>query len=161
MTHPASLSSANTKGVKNITRKVIKRLEGLGHLEMVDLTVSEEEEEPEKLSRNGAAEDSEVERLLYALGKEAVKGSQANGMAKQESTKVKPNLEIPRKVLHASIGLFSSSILVVSQLTFLPRFLYFIPLYIAARCAYYHSSAMDGIGYHRASRLSAVQISKV
>jgi diacylglycerol kinase (CTP) len=115
MTHPASLSSANTKGVKNITRKVIKRLEGLGHLEMVDLTVSEEEEEPEKLSGNGAGEDSEVERLLYAFGKEA------NGIAKQESTKVKPNLEIPRKVLHASIGLFSSSILVVSRLTFLTQ----------------------------------------
>ena len=110
--HPAPLSAENTKGVKNITRKVIRRLEGLGHLEMVDLnlSVSEEEEEPEKLRRNGTAEggeDSEVDKLLYALGKEAVKTSQSkktNGMTEQKPT---PNLEIPRKVFHASIGLFS------------------------------------------------------
>lgn len=95
--HPAPLSAENTKGVKNITRKVIKRLEGLGHLEVVNLklAVSEEEDEPEELGRHRAVEggeDNEVEKLLYALA---------------------PNLEIPRKVLHSSIGLLSSSILIV------------------------------------------------
>ena len=115
--HPAPLSSDNTKGVKNITRKVIKRLEGLGHLEMVDLnlTVSEEDEEPEKWSRNGVVEgggeESEVEKVLYALGREAVKSSQsketriANGTTAHKSPKKsKPDLEIPRKMLHSSIG---------------------------------------------------------
>jgi diacylglycerol kinase (CTP) len=120
--HPAPLSPGNTKGVKNITRKVIKRLEGLGHLEMVDLdlAVSEEDEEPEEWGRNRAVEggecgeDSEVEEVLYALGKEAVKSSQskdtriANGTTEQVSPKSKPDLEIPRKLLHASIGPFSS-----------------------------------------------------
>lgn len=118
--HPAPLSAENTKGVKNITRKVIKRLEGLGHLEVVnlDLAVSEEEEEPEELGRHRAVEggeDSEVEKLLYALGKEAVKTSQSkriNGTKGQKTTKLTPNLEIPRKVLHSSIGLLSSSILI-------------------------------------------------
>lgn len=115
--HPAPLSE-NTKGVKNITRKVIKRLEGLGHLEMVDLdlVVSEDEEEPETWDKNGAVEggeDSEVEKLLYALGKEAVKNShlkKTKGVVEQKSPKPKPNLEIPRKVLHASIGRVPSSI---------------------------------------------------
>ena len=121
--HPAPLSPDNTKGVKNITRKVIKRLEGLGHLEMVDLylPVSEEDEEPEEWDRNGAVkggEDTEVEEVLYALGREAVKGPQSkeicigNGTTEHKSPKSKPDLEIPRKMLHASIGPFSSSILI-------------------------------------------------
>lgn len=119
--HPAPLSSDNTKGVKNITRKVIKRLEGLGHLEMVDLnmTVSEEDEEPEDWRRNGTVEggeESEVEKVLYALGREAVKSSQSketrigNGTIEHKSPKSKPDLEIPRKVLHSSIGPCSSLI---------------------------------------------------
>jgi len=116
--HPAPLSPDNTKGVKNITRKVIKRLEGLGHLEMVDLnmTVSEEDEELEECRTNGAVEggeEGEVENVLYALGREAVKSSQsketriANGKLEHKSPKPKPDLEIPRKVLHSSIGFFT------------------------------------------------------
>ena len=119
--HPAPLSSDNTKGVKNITRKVIKRLEGLGPLELVDLnmTVSEEDEEPEEWRRSGAVEggeESEVEKVLYALGREAVKSSQSketrigNGTIEHKSPKSKPDLEIPRKVLHSSIGPCSSLI---------------------------------------------------
>ena len=42
--HPP-LSAENSKGVKSITRKVIKRLEGLGHLEMVDMDMSLPEED--------------------------------------------------------------------------------------------------------------------
>lgn len=113
--HPAPLSPDNTKGVKNITRKVIKRLEGLGHLEMVDLnmTVSEEDEEPDECRRNGVVEggeESEVEKVSYALGREAVKSSQSkethisNGNSERKSPKPKLDLEIPRKVLHSSIG---------------------------------------------------------
>ena len=115
--HPTPLSPDNTKGVKNITRKVIKRLEELGHLEMVDLAVSEEDEEPEEWSRNAAVEggeDSEAE-VLYALGKEAVKSSKLKETRVTKGTtdhipspKPKPDLEIPRKLLHASIGPFCS-----------------------------------------------------
>jgi diacylglycerol kinase (CTP) len=94
---------------------VIKRLEGLGHLEMVDLAVSEEDEESEGWrGGNGAVvvggEDSEAE-VLHALGKEAVKSSQSKetrvGKRTTEhklSPKPKRDLEIPRKLLHASIG---------------------------------------------------------
>ena len=121
--HPASLSPDNTKGVKNITRKVIKRLEGLGHLEMIDLhlAVSEEDEESEEWGRNAAVEggeESEVEKVLYPLEREVAKSSQSketrigNGTTEHNSPKSKPDLEIPRKVLHASIGLCSSSILI-------------------------------------------------
>ena len=85
-----------------------------------DMTVSEEDEEPEEWGRNGAVEggeDSEVE-VLYALGKEAVKSSQSkgarigSGATEHKTLKSKPDLEIPRKLLHASIGPLSSSVLI-------------------------------------------------
>ena len=69
-------------------------------------------EEDEQL--DGSGEDREVEKVLYALGKEAVTNALAsstmngNGHAHpQPAKKSKPDLEIPRKVLHASIGSFS------------------------------------------------------
>jgi diacylglycerol kinase (CTP) len=117
--HPAPLLTENTKGVKNITRKVIKRLEGLGHLDMVnDLDACDEEEEPEVWPSNGVAmdvEEREVEKVLYALGRESVLKEirTGNGIAEKHSPKPKPNLEIPRKVLHSSIGLIASSILLI------------------------------------------------
>ncbi|KAF8869341.1 hypothetical protein CPB84DRAFT_1818714 [Gymnopilus junonius] len=115
---PTPLSAESPKGVKNITRKVIKRLEGLGHLEMVDMTLSvpeEEESAPE-------GEEIEVEKALYALGKEALRNrnaqaskqppeatnGQPNGVAHPSALKKsKSDLEIPRKVLHGSIGFFT------------------------------------------------------
>jgi diacylglycerol kinase (CTP) len=100
--HPTPLSSDHPKGVKNITRKVIKRLEGLGHLEMVEM-----EEDEQSLS--GQDEQVEVEKVLYELGQEALKdAAPANGHANGHSDiaqKAKPDLEIPRKVLHSSIGM--------------------------------------------------------
>ncbi|KAF8188034.1 hypothetical protein BJ912DRAFT_968981 [Pholiota molesta] len=102
--HPTPLSSEHPKGVKNITRKVIKRLEGLGHLEMVEM-----EEDEQSLS--GQDEQVEVEKVLFELGQEALKGAApANGHANGHSEvaqKAKPDLEIPRKVLHSSIGFFT------------------------------------------------------
>ena len=144
--HPAPLSPDNTKGVKNITRKVIKRLEGLGHLEMVKLylAVSEKDEEPEEWDRNRAVEsgeDSEVE-VLYALGKKAVKSPQSrevcigNGTTEHKSPKSKPDLEIPRKMLHASIGSFSSSILITYLTDFsIKASLLYTFIYRRAMCA--------------------------
>jgi hypothetical protein len=124
--HPTPLSADNSKGVKNITRKVIKRLEGLGHLEMVDMDMSVPEED-EQLDDDG--EDREVEKVLYALGKEAVTNARAsstmngNGHSHtQPAKKPKPDLEIPRKVLHASIGSFSLfSIISVAYLIYLAK----------------------------------------
>jgi diacylglycerol kinase (CTP) len=75
---------------------------------MVDMDMSVPEED-EQLDEDG--EDREVEKVLYALGKEAVTNARAsstmnsNGHAHpQLAKKPKPDLEIPRKVLHASIG---------------------------------------------------------
>jgi len=69
MFHATPLSAENPKGVKNTTRKVIKRPEGLGHLEVVDMDMSLPEED-EQLDEDG--EDREVDKVLYALGKEAI-----------------------------------------------------------------------------------------
>jgi hypothetical protein len=85
---------------------------------MVDLAVSKEDEEPEGWrGGNGAVvvrEDSEAE-VLHALGKEAVKSSQSKetrvgkGTTKHKlSPKPIRDLEIPRKLLYASIGPFCS-----------------------------------------------------
>jgi diacylglycerol kinase (CTP) len=144
--HPTPLSPDNTKGVKNITRKVIKRLEGLGHLEMVDfdLAVSEEDEDPVEWGRNGAVEgeESEVEEVLYALGREAVKSSQpketriGNGTTEHKSPKLKPDLEIPRKMLHASIGPFSSLMLITYSTDFsMKASILYTFMYRRAMCA--------------------------
>ncbi|KAF9474383.1 hypothetical protein BDN70DRAFT_815769 [Pholiota conissans] len=100
--HSTSLSAEHPTGVKNITRKVIKRLEGLGHLEMVEM---EEDEQ----SSSGQDEQAEVEKVLNELGKDALKvAAPTNGDAKSSvAPKAKPDLEIPRKVLHSSIGFFT------------------------------------------------------
>jgi hypothetical protein len=85
--HPAPLLTENTKGVKNITRKVIKRL--VGHLDMVnDLDASDEEEEREVWPSTGVVKDAmdveerEVEKVLYALGRESVKISELKEIRK-------------------------------------------------------------------------------
>ena len=139
--HPAPLSPDNTKGVKNITRKVIKRLEELGHLEMVnmDLVVSEDEEEPKERKSNGAVEAAEdvEERVVKKVGRQAVKGAHSKETrvgTQQKSTKLKSNLEIPRKLLHSSIGLFSSSpswLRYMSNWTFFEQGFFTLYLYIS------------------------------
>jgi len=69
------------------------------------------------------SEDKEIEEALYALGKEAIEKSRAaneqvatNGHVKHNghtpsSPKPKPDYEIPRKVLHSSIGMIFASFL--------------------------------------------------
>jgi diacylglycerol kinase (CTP) len=58
--HSTPLSAENSKGVKNITRKVIKRLEGLGHLEMVEMNMSvpEEDDQLDEMERIGRSRRS-------------------------------------------------------------------------------------------------------
>ncbi|PPR01794.1 hypothetical protein CVT24_001690 [Panaeolus cyanescens] len=119
--HPAPLSAENPKGVKNITRKVIRRLEGLGHLESVDMDLSVPEEDESYEARNG--EEAEVERALYAMAKDAINTAKrqngghhhspsssssalTNGK-EPKAAKQKVDYEIPRKLLHSSIGFFT------------------------------------------------------
>ncbi|KAF9554161.1 hypothetical protein CPC08DRAFT_644695, partial [Agrocybe pediades] len=63
-------------------------------------------------------EDKEIEEALYALGKEALQSSQqvaTNGHVKPNGhVPNKPDYEIPRKVLHSSIG-FLTLYLYVSE----------------------------------------------
>ncbi|KAG6915025.1 hypothetical protein DXG01_013883 [Tephrocybe rancida] len=88
--------SPDAKGVKNITRKVIKTLEGLGHLDSTDM----EEQECESDEKCDISEASEVEAALngVALHRETQNGSTAPTQPK------KIDWEIPRKLLHSSIG---------------------------------------------------------
>jgi diacylglycerol kinase (CTP) len=67
----------NSKGVKNIIHKVIKRLEGLGHLEIIDMDISLLEEVKQV---DDDVKDREAEKVLYALGKKAITNGQLSLM---------------------------------------------------------------------------------
>jgi diacylglycerol kinase (CTP) len=106
------ISSENPKGVKNITRKVIKRLEGLGHLEMVDADFSV----PEEDELDSPCKDEDV---FSTTGLEAVKRPSSdkhynNGSAIVHTAVSRIDFEIPRKLLHSSIG-FLTLYLYVSE----------------------------------------------
>ncbi|KAJ7100556.1 hypothetical protein C8R43DRAFT_1092312 [Mycena crocata] len=83
----ASASPAREPGVKGITRKVIRTLEGLGH----QMEFDEEEEETE---------------VAKALREERREGKQRaiDSAAGTVGEKMKIDWEIPRKVFHSSIG---------------------------------------------------------
>lgn len=137
-------SEQNVKGVKNITRKVIRTLEGLGHLDLELLDMDLYEREGEGDDRDG--EDSVVRivngapngngvigngnRMLQAVNGLAngsakhgvvhgrfVKGKQGRG--KKENKEI--DWEIPRKVLHSSIGAYHPTF----QLSCLSHILHF------------------------------------
>lgn len=72
-------------------------------------------EEDESSGNSGQDEQVELEKMLYALGREALAASEVsskvplhtNGTANGHANipvKEKPDLEIPRKLLHSSIG---------------------------------------------------------
>lgn len=94
----SSLSSENPKGVKSITRKVIKRLEGLGHLETMDTDFSV----PEEDEFDSRCEEHEVEKVFTASS--GMGQMDGNGVGKTNASKT--DFEIPRKMLHSSIGTF-------------------------------------------------------
>lgn len=127
---PAPLPTDN--GVHNITRKVIRRLEGLGHLEMVDIppTLEDDTDIPSSNVSDGGREgdleeevetereQEEVEKAVYdELTRRDKTPTQqqhqqqpnghlvavnGNGIIIQKQQKV--DWEIPRKLLHSSIG---------------------------------------------------------
>jgi len=84
---PTTLSLESTKGVQDITRKVIKQLEGLGHLEPSD-------------------NDSEDEPAVSGTSTRRSSMSSTNGSGSLAKPSDKPvDYEIPRKLLHSSIGM--------------------------------------------------------
>jgi diacylglycerol kinase (CTP) len=78
--------SAPENGVQSITRKVIRRLEGLGHLDELEADSPSPEDD-----------EMEAEKALDAL-------ASTNGHGNGKATQAKVDYEIPRKVLHSSIG---------------------------------------------------------
>ena len=104
------------KGVKNITRKVIRTLEGLGHLESIDMGEQDDDYDSEQydqreveavLNVNGTAKHGESpEAPVVVVMNSRLNGSiPGNHVAlKLVEQNKKIDWEIPRKVLHSSIG---------------------------------------------------------
>lgn len=119
-------------------------------------------EEDEQLDEDG--EGREVEKALYAFGKEAITNGWAtmngNGHADSQPTnKPKPDLEIPRKVLHASIGSFWVLIIVsIAYPACFARFFHPIPVRFGRQCQYHCSCALDRLGHYRPRLSSTLQI---
>ena len=106
----ASPLQSESKGVKNITQHVIKSLEGLGHFDFVDAQgrMVGLDERPE-----ASLEDSDARRIQPS----ALRRRLTNGHAKTDASGIqngaakgtvaqphKIDWEIPRKLLHSSIG---------------------------------------------------------
>ncbi|KAJ6632214.1 hypothetical protein B0H10DRAFT_2206607 [Mycena sp. CBHHK59/15] len=87
----ASASPSRDAGVKGITRKVIRTLEGLGHL--VEADDDEDDEE-------------EVERVLA----DARRAGKQRAAVEPPAEKKKVDWEVPRKVFHSSIGFITLSL---------------------------------------------------
>jgi diacylglycerol kinase (CTP) len=120
VTFTARPLSPDAKGVKNITRKVIKTLEGLGHLDSSDMGEQDDDYDSEQydqreveavLNVNGAAKHGETPE-----GPVVVMNGRLNGSVSGKHVALKPveqinkiDWEIPRKVLHSSIGVFRLS----------------------------------------------------
>lgn len=120
-----SLSSENPKGVKNITRKVIKRLEGLGHLEMIDTDSSFPEEDEMDLRTENIMAFEPVKQA--SPDKQHINGNGAVHVDKAKHSKTE--FEIPRKLLHSSIGASKLFLHWQPSLTSeLSRFCYPLPL---------------------------------
>lgn len=94
--------SPDATGVQNITRKVIRKLEGLGHLDSTDMFEQESETddilEETPLPANGSAKP--VSQPLH----DSQPSPRTNGAASPSTQPVKIDWEIPRKVFHSSIG---------------------------------------------------------
>jgi len=156
----SSLSSENPKGVKNITRKVIKRLEGLGHLEMIEADFSV----PELDHR------CQVHELETVVSANVVKPSSdkhqmnGNGITHVGKAKVsKTDFEIPRKLLHSSIGRFACpSLSPTLQIIFkLCRFRYTLSLRFRSKCRFHREIPLVSTLYHCASRFSSFSVSTI
>ncbi|KAG6829756.1 hypothetical protein H0H92_003632 [Tricholoma furcatifolium] len=93
--------SGEKKGVKNITRKVIKTLEGLGHLDTseLDMDIVEECDTDSENVPNG---NGAIAHAKTPTQTPTQNGSANGGVVPPPRKKI--DWEIPRKVLHSSIG---------------------------------------------------------
>ena len=112
----ASPLPSDSKGVKNITQHVIKSLEGLGHFDFVDAQrrmVGLDERAEESLEDNDnhsvrGVQPNALRRLPsngHAKTDTSAAGGRQNGAATgMPAQPQKIDWEIPRKLLHSSIG---------------------------------------------------------
>ncbi|KAJ7641808.1 hypothetical protein FB45DRAFT_785946 [Roridomyces roridus] len=102
----ASVSPSRDAGVKGITRKVIRTLEGLGHLDSPQETL---ESDPLADPADDADDESETHMTMNMLMNEEDNDTDrkvATGKQRAPPVEAKKKIdwEIPRKVLHSSIG---------------------------------------------------------
>jgi hypothetical protein len=150
------ISSENPKGVKNITRKVIKRLEGLGHLEMVDADFSV----PEEDELDSPCKDDDV---FSTTGLEAVKRPSSdkhhtNGSAIAHTAVSRIDFEIPRKLLHSSIGTSTPFLHVNHSSSVDSRFPHPLSLRFRSKCRFHRQGPMACALCHFTSRPSSVPV---
>jgi diacylglycerol kinase (CTP) len=98
--------SPEPTGVQNITRKVIKKLEGFGHMDVleVDENDNDSNDSNEEKDREETEEMGEVAQSLLNGRLKSPSPSKAVQPSKDAKEKKKIDWEIPRKVLHSSIG---------------------------------------------------------
>ncbi|KAF8638839.1 hypothetical protein AX17_001897 [Amanita inopinata Kibby_2008] len=105
-----------TKGVKNITREVMRSLEGLGHFGFIDTQgrMVGIDEQPDDGAIRGTESETLKQRQRHVNGQaKRENGSARNGMTRNGSAQnagvetLKIDWEIPRKILHSSIGFFT------------------------------------------------------
>lgn len=106
---PANRSVENGKGVQDITRKVIRQLEGLGHLEVQDMdttppTPYEESEDGESVA---SASGHSTRRSSVSGSNGHATNGHTNGHSKAMPVEKPVDFEIPRKLLHSSIGVLT------------------------------------------------------
>jgi diacylglycerol kinase (CTP) len=140
VTFTAAPLSSDSKGVKNITRKVIRTLEGLGHLDNIDM-YEEDCDSDERLDQteatltlNGSANNRESASLAPHQGTHANGSASPSGMSVSDSRQPKHqkiDWEIPRKVLHSSIGVCNFHFpLTRSHTCYDPRIFHRVPLHL-------------------------------
>ncbi|KAF5356566.1 hypothetical protein D9758_008212 [Tetrapyrgos nigripes] len=104
--------SPEPSGVQNITRKVIRRLEGFGHMDVLEVDENDTDSNEEKERAETDEMGEVVESLLNGhanAGQVTKSPSSSNAIqpSKNAPEKKKIDWEIPRKVLHSSIGFFT------------------------------------------------------
>lgn len=116
ITFTAPPLSPDAKGVKNITRKVIRKLEGLGHLDSANMyeqeCVSDErlDEYQAAPTVNGSVKHPEStsqplhDPHLSARTNGAASPSNVSASNSAQPVSHKIDWEIPRKIFHSSIG---------------------------------------------------------
>lgn len=99
---PASLSVDSPKGVQDITRKVIRQLEGLGHLEPMTTPYADNDESDAAEVESTVVSANSTRRSSFSSNGHTLSNGHSNGAAKVVENPV--DYEIPRKLLHSSIG---------------------------------------------------------